>query len=31
VGGRMDANVAAFERFEEGFGNAVRLRTLHPG
>ena len=27
----MDASVVAFERFDEGFGNAVRLGALHRG
>jgi len=27
----VDASVVALERFDEGFGNAVRLRALHRG
>ena len=27
----MNASVVALERFDEGFGNAVRLRALHRG
>jgi hypothetical protein len=27
----MDASVVAFERFDEGFGNAVRLGAPHRG